>query len=159
MREIAIRPATLQDLDAIFGLLEQVDRVHVAAAPEVFQEFAGPPRPRALIAEKIEGPDSDYLVAEEEGAVVAFLSLWKASHPHSPMFRPHEFVLVENLVVEERCRREGIGSALLNAACGWAQQRGLRHLQLTVWAANTTAVAFYEKHGFRTLHQRMEREL
>ena len=75
------------------------------------------------------------------------------------MYRPREFVMIMNIVVDEDYRRQGIGTVLLEEAKRWARDRGLRAIQLGVWVANGPAVAFYAKHGFQVRTQKMELRL
>ena len=58
---------------------------------------------------------------------------------------------VEALVVDERHRRAGIGTALMNAATDWARARGAVEIVLTVWAGNAAAEAFYGRLGYRII--------
>jgi ribosomal protein S18 acetylase RimI-like enzyme len=51
-------------------------------------------------------------------------------------------------MVAHEWRGRGVGSALVAAAIGWARERGLHKLSLSVFAHNTAAVALYHKFGF-----------
>jgi ribosomal protein S18 acetylase RimI-like enzyme len=157
--EITIRPATAKDVPTIQRLYRQLDQHHVRLLPEVFQSVAGHARPDAFVAEKIANEDSDYLLAEVQGKVRGFVDLRMACHPHYPMFRPHNFALVDNAVVEEGHRGQGIGTALFNAAKRWARERGLRYMQTEVWHENAGAHAFYARQGFHPRTTRMELEI
>lgn len=53
--------------------------------------------------------------------------------------------LIEDLVVEDACRGEGIGKELLLSIEGWAIARGARRLQLLADHNNTRALEFYKK--------------
>jgi RimJ/RimL family protein N-acetyltransferase len=46
-------------------------------------------------------------------------------------------------------RRQGIGTALLHAAVGWARDVGVHKLELHVFPYNEGAIALYERFGFR----------
>ena len=151
-----IRLATMRDYAAICRLGEQVDQCHVELLPDVFQPYPGPSRTREVVAAYVEEPDADYILAEMHGLVVGALNIRKASHPAYPMFRPHDYALIETLVVDETCRRRGIGTMLLDAAHRWAKEHGLPTIQLTVWAANAPALAFYTRHGFVVKTWQME---
>jgi ribosomal protein S18 acetylase RimI-like enzyme len=52
------------------------------------------------------------------------------------------------MMVAHEWRGRGVGSALVAAAIGWARERGLHKLSLSVFAHNTAAVALYHKFGF-----------
>ena len=58
--------------------------------------------------------------------------------------------LLRSLVVSERVRKSGCGSQLVGAAEELARERGVH----TIYLLTTTAVAFFERHGYR----RLERE-
>jgi ribosomal protein S18 acetylase RimI-like enzyme len=53
--------------------------------------------------------------------------------------------------VAPACRGRGVARALLDAAIGWARERGARTVGLGVNCANAAAVALYERAGFRIL--------
>ena len=55
---------------------------------------------------------------------------------------------VEGLVVDEKYRRQGMGSALLGACMEWAAGAGASSMRLEVRASNTAALALYRRHGF-----------
>ena len=52
-------------------------------------------------------------------------------------------------MVAARARRRGIGRALLGQAVSWAQEVGMRKLELHVFPHNEAAIALYEQFGFR----------
>ncbi|MHB8075462.1 GNAT family N-acetyltransferase [Desulfosporosinus fructosivorans] len=58
--------------------------------------------------------------------------------------------LVEDLVVEDICRGEGIGRDLLVAIEGWAIARGVKRLQLLADQKNTPALEFYKKMAWKS---------
>ena len=74
--------------------------------------------------------ECEVLVVRRSGAPVAFLALKED--------------MVEHLYVRPEAQREGIGSALLDAAKAWRPD-GLR---LWVFERNSGARAFYARHGF-----------
>lgn len=50
-------------------------------------------------------------------------------------------------------RGRGVGDALLTALCERAQAEGHRALSLSVERNNSALVSFYEKHGFKRVHE------
>jgi RimJ/RimL family protein N-acetyltransferase len=52
------------------------------------------------------------------------------------------------MLVARDWRGRGVGSALVEAAIGWARDRGLHKLSLSVFAHNEAAIALYRKLGF-----------
>ena len=53
------------------------------------------------------------------------------------------------LDVAEKYRRSGIGSALLAESEGNLVLRGVRHVLLETAVTNETAIAFWQRHGYR----------
>ena len=52
------------------------------------------------------------------------------------------------ICVDKKHRRLGVGSSLLFKAIEWAEETGIRRLQLAVIANNDAALATYRKSGF-----------
>lgn len=59
-----------------------------------------------------------------------------------------EIAYISNLAVLPERRRQGIGAALLTAACAGAQARGCGSVTLEVRESNASARALYAAHGF-----------
>ena len=87
-------------------------------------------------------PDAAVFVAEEDGAVLARLSLARDPHPAS------RHVADLGLMVAEPARRRGIGRTLLAEAVAWARASRVRKLELHVFPWNEPALRLYESFGF-----------
>ena len=81
-------------------------------------------------------------VAEEDGQVVARLSIARDQHPAS------YHVADLGMMVAPGYRRHGIGRALLETAVEWARGAGVRKLELHVFPHNEPAIKLYESFGF-----------
>jgi RimJ/RimL family protein N-acetyltransferase len=87
-------------------------------------------------------PNAAVFVAEDDGDIVGRLSVARDQHPAS------RHVADLGLIVAATHRRRGIGTALLDAALEWAQESGVRKLELHVFPWNEAAIALYERFGF-----------
>jgi RimJ/RimL family protein N-acetyltransferase len=87
-------------------------------------------------------PHAAVFVAEDEGGIVARLSLARDSHPASP------HVADLGLMVAAGHRRRGIGRSLLEQAVEWAMESGVEKLELHVFPHNDPAIKLYEQFGF-----------
>jgi RimJ/RimL family protein N-acetyltransferase len=94
--------------------------------------------------------DAAVFVADTPEGIVGRLSIARDSHPAS------RHVADLGLMVAATHRRRGVGTALLDAAVGWARQTGVRKLELHVFPHNEAAIALYEKYGFRREGYRKE---
>jgi ribosomal-protein-alanine N-acetyltransferase len=61
---------------------------------------------------------------------------------------------IEGLVVAEKYRRQGIGSALIGACMAWAAKSGASSMRLEVRASNAAALALYHRRGFSAAGRR-----
>ena len=87
-------------------------------------------------------PDAAVFVADDDGAVVARLSVARDPHVSS------RHVADLGLFVAMSHRRRGIGRALLEEAVAWARETGVTKLELHVFPWNEPAIALYERFGF-----------
>ena len=88
-------------------------------------------------------PHAAVFVAErEDGTIVGRLSIGRDPHPAST------HVADVGLMVASDARRQGVGTAMLRAAIGWAREAGVRKIELHVFPWNEPAIRLYEKFGF-----------
>jgi RimJ/RimL family protein N-acetyltransferase len=87
-------------------------------------------------------PDAAVYVADDDGTVVARLSV--ARDPHSAS----RHVADLGLMVAASHRRLGIGRSLLDQAAAWAREAGVFKLELHVFPWNEPALRLYEEYGF-----------
>jgi putative acetyltransferase len=87
-------------------------------------------------------PDAAVFVAEDDGVVLARLSLARDPHPAS------RHVADLGLMVAVGSRRRGIGRMLLDEAVTWARTAEVRKLELHVFPWNEPALRLYESFGF-----------
>lgn len=64
-----------------------------------------------------------------------------------------DWASITNVDTLPQSRREGIATAILARLADWAVTRNVTSWYLQVYADNTAARAFYEKHGFITHHR------
>lgn len=154
-----IRPARSDDYEGICALLSGVDALHRAALPEVFCEPDGPARTREYVSQLLADDEVALLVAEEKGELVGLVHVLKRKSRPIPLLVRRRFAVIDTLVVAEKCRRRGVGRALMGAAHQWARWRGLDRVELTVWEFNRAAVAFYESLGYTTARRKMWQQI
>lgn len=87
-------------------------------------------------------PDAAVFVAEDDGLVLARLSVARDPHPAS------RHVADLGLMVAQPVRGKGIGRMLLAEAVVWARSAGIRKLELHVFPWNEPALRLYESFGF-----------
>lgn len=110
------------------------------ASAEVFDNPVDAAQLGAFLAD----PGHEMVVALSEGHVVGFASGTVLLHPD----KPPAFLVNEVGVVPAR-RREGIGTALVDALLSVARARGCRGTWLATEAENDAARALYRRAGAR----------
>lgn len=138
---IIIRRARTSDAAAI---------AQIMAEPEVYAGLLQMPYPDAALWEArlnetcAPGKVDVFLVAERDGQVVGSAGL----HPAGTRLR-RRHVMMLGISVAPLAHRQGVGSALMQALCdyadGWAN---VLRLELTVFTDNVAAIALYRKFGF-----------
>jgi L-phenylalanine/L-methionine N-acetyltransferase len=84
------------------------------------------------------------LVAELDGQMVGSAGL----HPAPQLRRRH--VAMMGISVTPQAQGQGVGSALMQALCAYADGWGqILRIELTVFTDNTRAIALYQRFGFR----------
>ncbi|NBC16802.1 MAG: GNAT family N-acetyltransferase [Bacteroidetes bacterium] len=91
------------------------------------------------------------VVAEEEGAVVGFVTAQRWAPP--PIYTFSEEVYLNELYVDPAYRRRGIGQALVAAIRSWSEDLGAERLRLGVLAENEAGRAFWAAQGGTVLSQ------
>ena len=84
-------------------------------------------------------PGAECLVAEEGGTIVGFIL--------TDRYRAAGHIIT--LDVAPAARRRGVGTALVEAAHASLARAGVREVELETSTANTAAVAFWKRHGYR----------
>lgn len=99
------------------------------------------------------------LVAEFDGEIAGFVSVWGRVVSEEPDRDPAPAAYVNDLVVRAPHRRRGLGRALMRAAEDYARGCGARWLGLGVLAANQAARSLYHELGFAPFHLQLRKPL
>jgi GNAT superfamily N-acetyltransferase len=144
LNELVLRPAQTADIPALCNLLHvlftlesdfQPDRAKQAQALQLLidKANANPQQPACVV-----------WVAEQDGHVVGMCSVQILISTAEG----GEVGLVEDVIIDAACRKQGIGQKMLQHLETWAAKRGLTRLQLLADAHNHCAIAFYERHNW-----------
>jgi ribosomal protein S18 acetylase RimI-like enzyme len=103
--------------------------------------------------------DGAVLIAEEDGAVVGFVTIWARYRSAEPDDDPAEHGFISDLVVSSAKRGGGIGRALLRAAEARAREAGAQVVRLSVKAGNLPATSLYAAEGYQESEIYLEKDL
>ena len=126
---VQLRPAKAADLEAVIALEREAYPTDAWSAE--------------AMASQLENPNTCYLVAEEESALVGYAGL------HAP--RGAETAEVHTVTVTEALRRQGIGRRMMQALLDEAAARGATEVFLEVRIDNLSAQELYRSLGFEAV--------
>lgn len=146
--EMSIRRATLEDISTIIEMNGRLYSYENARGfyqgsydlnwtysddgIRVFQQILG------------DKPENVAFIAELNNAI-GFLV---GSYRDYTYREPNRIAEIDIMFVEEDYRRQGVGSALVDAFKQWAHDHHAARLRVGAFAGNTVAAGFYQKCGF-----------
>ena len=131
--EIRVRPMAVDDAVAVTALYTQL------GYPAPTEEM------ERRIARLAGSGDHVALVAEDSAGLV--IGCIQVQGRHLLEYRP--FAEIAGVVVDEACRGQGVGRALLAGAEAWARARGYAQVLVRSNTLRTRAHHFYEREGYR----------
>ncbi len=137
---ITVRRMTTADAAVIASIMGDID-----VLPNLMQvPFTSEEIWRQRIQEQLAPGKQDlHLVAERDGQVVGSLGL----HPATQLRRRHVAHL--GISVAKAAQGQGVGHALMSAACAWADGWAqILRIELSAFVDNERAIRLYERHGF-----------
>jgi RimJ/RimL family protein N-acetyltransferase len=143
VRDFVIRRSDPADAEQLTRLADSVSAEPEGWLISVAGEWRSAGDERRFLKALRRYPHAAVFVAErEDGTLVGRLSVGRDPHPASA------HVADVGLMVALDARRQGVGTALLQAAVEWAREAGIRKLELHVFPWNDAAIALYEAFGF-----------
>lgn len=130
---INLRDAKVEDAQDVLRLIHQMVELEGDISPLT----------SAYVAHYIVNPNSHILLADQDGQVVGLISY--SIRPD--LYHAADCCLIQELVVDEAYRSQGIGGQLLEALLSRMQSRGVVEVSLGVGSDNVDAIRFYQAHG------------
>src|SRR5687768_2513284 len=132
---MTIRPATAADVPHVLLMVERVCALHESwdpakygFLPNIAQMYRGWLTTRARDSRSV------FLVAEREGAIVAFLV--GTVEREIPIYRLDEYGFIHDVWVEPAYRNEGVGRQMTMLAIERFREIGVRQIRLDTAAKN-----------------------
>lgn len=97
---------------------------------------------------EVEETSGTFFVAEDEGRLIGFISVFGLMPPFTPDEDPAHYTFVSDLYVDPAYQGQGIGTALLAQAEALAKALGAPRIELATHATNP-ALALYTHLGYR----------
>lgn len=139
-----LRPGTSSDLKKVLGMTQELYKYY-NSLDEIYPLTQDDEPTRALF--KLHLDEGNYLLCEEDGAVVGFLKGMVKTSTHMGY--------VEHLYVDPAFRGHGFAKALLNRFRDDCKKVGVKRLHLAS-DMRSDAYSFWLKMGFKSFASRMD---
>lgn len=150
-----VRFAKKEDLNRVNELRKEVNELHVKGRPDIFKGGFGE-EIKNYIYDVWNADNKDILVAERDGIICGFACVQYIDRPENPYMKERKFYDIDEFGVDEKFRRQGVATELIEFAKEDAKSRGFEKIELNMWEFNEEALAFYEAIGFTTYRRYME---
>lgn len=150
-----VRFARKDELEKVNEMRKQVNDVHVSGRPDIFKAgFCD--ELKNFIYDIWNAENRDLIVAQRDGVICGFASCVYAYIPENHFMNARKIYEVEEFYVDEKFRRQGVGTEIMDFIRQSAKNRGADRIELDMWEFNDGALAFYEAVGFKTYRRYME---
>jgi len=153
-----IRHAKIEDLDSIFELLSQVLTIHHEIRPDIFKEI-GTKYTRDELIKIIENENTPIFVFEENGKILGHIFCQIRIKEERPCTYPKKTIFIDDLVVDEKSRGKGVGTALYEFVKEFGRENKFDNILLDVWEGNDKAKDFYKNLGMKPQQIIMEEKI
>lgn len=157
MSGISVRDMLPKEAHHVGLLHDQIHALHVNGRPDLFQPACEDSI--GLMQWHSAQHDRRVLVAVREEQLLGYAVIVYVSRAGSPYSLPKRFVHVQEICVDEACRRSGAGRALMEYIYQDAQNRSYPRVELDVWDFNNSAREFYRSIGMSEFRHYLERHV
>jgi ribosomal protein S18 acetylase RimI-like enzyme len=154
---MVIREAVPSDLEGLVELWIELMDYHRERDPFFRRSVDGHTRFRDFVVTKMEAEEAILLVAEQHGTLVGFSMAMVRDYP--PVFETIRHGFIQDAVVTERARRQGVGRRLYEETLAWLREQGVSRIELEVATSNPVSQAFWYAMGFRDSIKRLALDL
>jgi GNAT superfamily N-acetyltransferase len=157
--ETIIRAATRADLPRLGELGALLIRTHYEFDQQRFMApDSGPEQGYAwFLGTQLRDDNVVVFVAERDGVVIGYV--YAGLEPTSWKELRDACGFIHDVVVDDRGRRSGVATALIDAALAWLRERGAPRVMLWTAEKNAGAQQLFQRLGFRRTMIEMTREL
>jgi len=134
-----IRPVKIKDVESIYSLICQLEngKLDIVAFKKIYKS-------------NIKNKNNIYYLAEIEGTIIGFISF----HTQSLLHHCGLVGEIQEFYIEQNYRNKGIGKQLFAVVIKYANQQGLKSIEVTSNKNRIENIAVYENLGFKLTHNK-----
>ncbi len=154
MSELIVRSMLPEEIPQVARLHLQIHALHVNGRPDLF--VPSKDDASGLINWHFQQPNKLILVAVKGDSVVGYAINEFVKRDANPYTKARRTLHVEEICVDENCKRCGAGRALMEAIYEEARKRCYPRVELDVWDFNDSARQFYHAIGMSEFRHFLE---
>lgn len=155
--DIIIRNAKDNDFNQVHKLVMQVHNLHVNERSDIYKNVD--PLCFEEFKQKLLDSNNIYLVAEIQGQIVGICFSQIKEIIDNKIMKDRKILHIEDICVDEKQRRNGIGKKLYNHIIQCAKENYIDNIGLVVWGFNKNAIKFYENIGMKIKNIKFEQKI
>lgn len=145
-----IREAKIEDLEQIISIQEQISRIHYENRPDIFK-YKSKIEIENVAIDTINDKDKKCIIATDDTLKIYGLLICKIKYIKEHInLKDARTLWIEDIGVDEKYRKKGIGKQLLKEAEKIAKKLKCKRIELNCWNFNKDAINFYKSIGMNT---------
>jgi len=156
--KLNFRKAIISDYNDIIRLKKQVHEFHCDNRPDFYKK-CDMPISKKEFEDILKSQDQEIYVIESEEKLCGYSFIKTLKFADNPLIIDHNRLYVDDICIDKRLRKKGIGRALMKELELLCKSRGYKYMDLNVWNFNSEARDFYIKCGMKEIMYRMEKQI
>ncbi len=157
--KVAVRAASETDIPDLSRLFVQSAAYHSKQAPYFFNNIPPNDWIREFFVGHLKNPKVTLLVALVDSKIVGEIRAELKDTPDIPLIKRMTTLQVEEVVVDDKHRRAGVATVLMQKIEELAKSLGVSQVTLNVWNFNESAKALYHQLGYEVQRSIMKKDL
>ena len=158
MEEVSVRFSNTEDHRELNQLKNQVHNYHASNRPDYYLQ-SSQSLTEKYYKELLGSGHHKIFVLEISDQIIAYAIVEILRHHDNPLISDHKRLFIEDICVDEKHRKMGIGTKLFKTVEAFCIENGISHIMLDVWNFNIDAINFYHQLGMKSVLNRMEKRL
>lgn len=150
-----IRQAVYEDLNEIFDLVKDVGNIHYQNRKDLFLPEAITISKQKL-KDRIYGEKYHILVKTDGCEIAGVIMAYIRTIKDDIKYLDAKVLRIEELVVKQKYRKQGIASELLTKMKAYAEESQCSRLEINVWSFNIPCLSLVKKFGFSKQQETLE---
>lgn len=151
-----IRKATINDFDEILRLNKALFDYEAQFKHDYNVNWPDETAGKDYFKKKFEDSNSLIFVAEKDSRIIGYILAFISTYSYRSI---NPICEIENMFIEEKYRKKGIGKMLIEKVREEAKTRNVKRLRVGAIVQNEQAIKFYMSQGFSDVNLFLEKKL